>query len=300
MAVTSQEITEIAQEAIDSKSPAFVELESFSTKLSDEGKEEGDVLKVGVYSKNSSSDFNVSTNNYETEDGGGVSYVNVTLDKHIKSTFTISAQTTYFDMARMMKGAVVAVAEGANKYVYDLITAANYTTVGFTGAASTFDHVDVADLWNTAQDGEYAADERSMILTNPYYASLLKDANLAEWDKAATDETLRDAVVRKLYDFDTMSSNVLATSAGAVGVENLVGFITDKSAMAVATGLPAIQDPESTALVQMVETMQAPNGLTMQFRKHTDPASGAVFGTVELLIGRQVCDATRLARLVSA
>ena len=36
MAVTNQEITEIAQEAIDSKSPAFVELESFSTKLSDE------------------------------------------------------------------------------------------------------------------------------------------------------------------------------------------------------------------------------------------------------------------------
>ena len=46
--------------------------------------------------------------------------------------------------------------------------------------------------------------------------------------------------------------------------------------------------------------MQAPNGLTMQFRKHTDAASGAVFGTVELLIGRQVCDATRLARLISA
>ena len=33
--------------------------------------------------------------------------------------------------------------------------------------------------------------------------------------------------------------------------------------------------------------------------KHTDAASGAVFGTVELLIGRQVCDATRLARLIS-
>lgn len=299
MAVTNQEITEIAQEAIDSKSPAFVQLESFSTKLSDEGKEEGDVLKVGVYAKNSSSDFNASTNNYEDEDAGGVTYVNVELDKHLKSTFTISAQTTYFDMARMMRGAVVAVAEGANKYVYDLITAANYTTVGFTGAASAFDHEDVADLWNVAQDGEYSADERSMILTNPYYASLLKDPNLSEWDKANTDETLRGAIVRNLYDFETMSSNVLATSAGATG-ENLVGFITDKSAMAVATGLPAIQDPETTALVQMVETMQAPNGLTMQFRKHTDPASGAVFGTVELLIGRQVCDATRLARLISA
>ena len=299
MAVTNQEITEIAQEAIDSKSPQFVELESFSTKLSDEGKEEGDVLKVGVYAKNSSSDFDASTNNYETEDGGGLNYVNVTLDKHLKSTFTISTQTTYFDMQRMMRGAVVAVAEGANKYVYDLITAANYTTVGFTGAASTFDHVDVADLWNTAQDGEYTPDERSMILTNPYYASLLKDDNLSEWDKAATDETLRDAMVRRLYDFETMSSNVLAASTPATG-ENLVGFITDKSAMAVATGLPAIQDPESTALVQLVTTMQGPNGLTMQFRKHTDPASGAVFGTVELLIGRQVCDATRLARLISA
>jgi len=299
MAVTSQEITEIAQEAIDSKSPAFVELESFSTKLSDESKEEGDVLKVGVYAKNSSSDFDASTNNYETEDGGGVNYVNVTLDKHIKSTFTISAQTTYFDMQRMMRGAVVAVAEGANKYVYDLITAAAYTEVGFTGAASTFDHEDVADLWNKAQDDEYTADERSMILTNPYYAALLKDPNLAEFDKANTDETLRESIVRRLYDFETMSSNVLATSTGATG-ENLVGFITDKSAMAVACGLPAIQDLESTQLVSMVEQIQGPNGLSMQFRKHTDPASGAVFGTVELLIGRQVCDASRLARLISA
>lgn len=299
MAVTNQEITEIAQEAIDSKSPAFVELESFSTKLSDESKEEGDVLKVGVYAKNSSSDFNATTNNYETEDAGGVNYVNVTLDKHIKSTFTISTQTTYFDMAKMMRGAVVAVAEGANKYVYDLLTAANYTTVGFTGAASTFDHVDVANLWNTAQDGEYS-NERSLILTNPYYASLLKDSSLAEFDKSNTEATLREAVVRDLYGFETMSSNVLASSAPATGLENLVGFITDKSALAVATGLPAIQDLESTQMVSMVEQIQGPNGLAMQFRKHTDAASGAVFGTVELLIGRSVCDATRLARLVSA
>ncbi len=96
-----------------------------------------------------------------------------------------------------------------------------------------------------------------------------------------------------------MSSTVLPTSAGATG-ENLVGFMTDKSAMAVATGIPAIQDRESAEKTTLFALMQGPNGLTMQFRKHYDAADGIVYGTVEMLVGKQVLDAARLARLISA
>jgi len=202
-------------------------------------------------------------------------------------------------MARMMRAAVVAVMEKSNKYVYDFLTAANFAKTGFPAPidAASFDSNDVADLWNVAQDDEYNLEDRSLILTNPYYTSLLKDDYLKSFDKAGTDETLRRSIVRELNDFEVMSSSVLASSAPA-GAEDLVGFITDKSALAIHTGIPAIQDPESAALIQMVTTMQAENGLTMQFRKHTDPANGAVYGTAEILIGAAVGDANRLARLL--
>ncbi len=300
MAIVNSDILEIAQESIDSKRPEFVELESFSLQATTNRVdiEEGDGVKVGIYQTNVASDFNADTNNYETEDGGGLVYKTIPMEKHHKSTFKIKAQTTRFDMVKMMDAATVAVAKKNNTYVYNLILAAAYANDYTAGAASTFDHEAVADLWQLSQDGEFG-DKKSMILTNPYYAALLKDPNLAEFDKANTDETLRDAVVRRLYDFETMSSNTLAASTGATG-ENLVGFITDQAAIAVGTALPAIQDEESTSRNSIIETIQGPNGLAMQFRKHTDPATGIVWGSVENVIGAAVMDETRLTRIKSA
>jgi len=300
MAIENYDILEIAQGSIDAKSPEFVELEAFSftptTNRVDI--EEGDGVKVGVYQTNVASDFNADSNNYETEDGGGLIYKTIPMEKHHKSTFKIKAQTTRFDMQKMMDAATVAVAKKNNRYVYDLILAANYAEVLNVGAASGFDHEAVADLWVKASNDEFS-DMRSMTLLNTYYGALLKDPNLAEFDKANTDETLRDAIVRNLYDFDTMHSNVLASSTGAT-TENLVGFATDKSAIGVGTALPAIQDTESASRNSVIETIQGPNGIAMQFRKHTDPATGIVWGTVENVIGAAVMDETRLIRLTSA
>lgn len=299
MAITNQDIAEIAQESISAPAPEFVEVESFSTKLSDNFYEEGDRVKVGVYSKNVAAEFNAATQNYEDETGGGLEYKNVDLDKHFVSTFKITNGTTRYDMGKFIRDAAVAVTKQCNTFYYDSILAANYAGLGFTGAASTFDSDSVADLWQAAQDAEFSS-ERSLILTNPYYTSLLKDDSLKAWNQSGSDETLRRSIVRQLNDFEVMSSNTLASSAGAVGLENLTGFITDKSAMAVATGLPEIPDDESANMIMMITQMQAENGLTMQFRKHMQAATGDVFGTVEILTGVGVCDATRLLRIRSA
>ena len=299
MAVTNQEIEEIANEVISSPAPEFVEIETWSTKLSDEGSELGDVLKVPVYATNLATTFNSDTNNYETEDGGGVEYKNVELTEHLKSTFTIKKQTSRFQMSQMIKSAAVAVAKASSLFNYDLILAANYAANQVVGAAGAFDSDVVADSWNVAQDAEMNTDGRSMILTNPYYTALLKDDALKAWQNSNSTETLRDSLVTRLNDFDVLSSNTLASSAGVAG-ENLVGFFTDKSALAVATGIPEDPDPETSNLTTFKAIMTGPNGLTMQFRKHTSPANGQVFGTVEMYQGAGVMDATRLVRQVSA
>lgn len=300
MAVTNSDIAEIVQEAIAAPSAVYVEPESFSTKLSDESKELNDVLKVGVYSKGTAETFNASTQNYETDNGGGLDYKSVTLDQHFKDTFTIANNITRYDMMQFVRSSSIAVMEKAMKFYYDQITEATYGADVFTGLASTFDSDDVADLWQVAQDAEYNSEGRSLVLTNPYYTALLKDANLKQWDQSNSTETLRESMVTRLNNFEVLSSNVLATAAPAVGAENLVGFITDKSALAIATAVPAISDDESANQVITTALMQADNGLTMQFRKHYNPATGAVYGTVEMLTGAIACDTSRLGRLASA
>ena len=299
MAITNQEIAEIGAEVIGSPEPILIELESFSTKMLDNAAEEGDTIKVPVYAKGTSDTFNASTENYEDTNGGGAAYQDVVLSAHIKSTFTIAKATTRYDMVEMIRSATSAVLQGANKFVYDKITAAAVTTVAFTGVASTFDSDDVADLWQAAEDAEFNQMGRSLVLTNPYYTSLLKDASLKNWDKSNDTQTLRKSIVRELNNFEVLSSNTLGTSAGAVGAENLVGFITDRSALAVACSIPAINDEEANN-VSFITQFQGDNGMTVQFRKHYNAATGAVFGTCEVLLGATMASGARMQRLISA
>jgi uncharacterized protein (DUF924 family) len=299
MAITNQDIAEIGTEVIGSPEPSIIELETFSTKMMDTALEQDDRVKVPVYAKGTADVFNSSTENYEDENGGGADYKDVILDQHFKSTFAIAKQTTRFDMAQMIRSASSAVVQKANKFVYDKILAASFPTVAFTGAASTFDSDDVADLWANAQTAEFNEMGRSLVLTVPFYTALLKDPALKNWEKSQETQTLRKSIVKELNNFEVLSSNVLATSAGAVGAENLVGFITDRSALAVACSVPAIQDDEAVSMTTFVTQFAADNGMVIQFRKHYNPATGVVYGTCEVLMGATVAG-TRLQRLISA
>jgi hypothetical protein len=182
---------------------------------------------------------------------------------------------------------------------YNTLIAASYTNAEeVVGAATAFDMEVLLDLEVVADDAEFG-DDRFCILANTYMANLKKDSDLVTLLNANVDGGVARSRFNNLANFETMGSTVIKDITGTASTENLVGFITDGSAMGVALGVPAFTGA-SDGGVEVATSVDPNTGIGIQLRRHYDRATGGWYLNAVILYGNAVIRTESLTRLVSA
>lgn len=295
--INNADIALLAQEAIEAN---FVEIEGlkvFSTELKTEGMIEGDQVKVPVYGKTTAVDFDRASQNYGDAQAQTVDFKSVILDQFFKSTFALTDDDVMkVDMNKVMMANAEAVVEKATTYVYGLITAANFPSTPIINVVpSAFDSDSVIDLSKYATENGFLRKNKVLVLNNNFATSLKKDPALKDASASGSTETLREGQIGKLAGFDPiLESSILPENA-----EDLSGFITDGTAIAIASAPVNVEATGQTTTFS--ENFTEPRtGLTMNFRIFYDDDTGTHKGTYSMLFGAVVTRADSLNRITDA
>ena len=292
------ELTTLANDALASLRQKLDMVTKFSFKA-DGNKQFGDSVNVYVNSvTDDAAAFNASSNNYGDVGADDTTGVLVTLDKRIKKTFSIDdVDAGRIDVEKKLADAVSVVGKAALKLVYDEMTAANFAeTPAFTGAATAFDYDVVVDIDDVANEAGLSEDGRVMVLDNTYASNLKKDGHLTTLrnSQGNTVASQWEAV----SSFDVGTTTQIKSSANYAATENLRGFITDGSGLAIAMG--SVPAPSSQGTTEYSEVIDPETGFILSLRRHYDDNVGAMLYTVEIVFGLKVTRGTGLIRIVSA
>ena len=260
-----------------------------------------DSVKVLVerYTKDAAA-WNISSNNYQTQDDDSTTGVDITLDQKIKKTaFVGEDDYAKIDITKKLEGLGHACAYQMLLTQYNTLTAALYTnTEEVVGAASGFTYDDLIDLEVVADDAEFGED-RYCVLANTYMANLKKDGILVTNKAANVDPSLAMSRFDIIGGFNTIGSTVIKNITGTPSTENVIGFITDSSAMGVALGVPAFTGSADGG-VEVTTSVDPNTGIGIQLRRHYDRATGGWYLNAVILYGNAVVRTESLTRLVSA
>tara|TARA_R100000808_G_C2149423_1_gene157823 strand:- start:107 stop:1015 length:909 start_codon:yes stop_codon:yes gene_type:complete len=260
-----------------------------------------DTVKVIVesYTKDASA-WNESSNNYENEDDDASTGIDITLDQKIKKTAGVGEDVfAKLDISKKLAGLGHACAYQMLLTTYNTLSAANYTeTEEVVGAASGFTYDDLIDLEVRADDTEFGPD-RFAVLNNTYMANLKKDGILVTNKAANVDPGLAMSRFDIIGGFNTMGSTVIKNISGTPSTENLVGFVTDGTAMGVGLGTPAWTG-QADGGVEVATVVDDKTGIGLQLRRHYNRAQGKWYLNAVILYGNAVVRSASLIRLVSA
>lgn len=296
--VVNQDINVLANITLESLKVGLQPITAWSTGFRS-GARLNDSAKVFVNSMVlDATDFDPDTNNYEDAGDDTSTGVDVTLDTKIKKTAFIEEEDApKIDITKKLSDLGYAVANEAVLRTLNKITVANYNvTPQNVGAASGFTYDDVVDLEVVADDAGFGM-MRSLFLANTYTANLKKDGVLI----ANKNNPVEPESVWQRFDaianFKTMSSSLIKTSTPGTG-ENLVGFITDNTALGLAMGTPLFNGQADGGVE--VATVQDQSGVGLQLRRHYSRSTGRWYLNAVMLFGTQVLRDTALFRLTSA
>tara|TARA_R110000796_G_scaffold46566_2_gene112514 strand:- start:433 stop:2745 length:2313 start_codon:yes stop_codon:yes gene_type:complete len=178
--------------------------------------------------------------------------------------------------------------------VLSVVTAANYSTAAFTGAASTFDYSDVVDIGTECGEADWTEDGRGMILTPAYVGALRKDGTVSDMSKSGGD-VARTGSVGNVSGFDVFESNHIPANS-----ENLVGAAVHKSAMVIATA-PIIPDEAVRSQLVRYELVVDPaTGIAFEYRLWGNSDLDERREVIEVNYGKSVGQASAIKRIVSA
>ena len=259
----------------------------------------GDSVKVLVerYTKDAAA-WNVSSNNYETSDDDTTTGVDITLDQKIKKTAFIEEDDyAKLDVTKKIDGLAHACAYQMLLTQYNTLTAAAYTnTEEVVGAASGFTYDDLIDLEVVADDAEFG-DNRFCVIDNTYMANLKKDGILVTNKAANVDPGLAMSRFDIIGGFNTIGSTVIKNVTGTPSTENMIGFITDGTAMGVGLGVPAFTG-QNDGGVEVTTSVDPNTGIGLQLRRHYDAGTGRWYLNAVILYGNAVVRTESLTRLV--
>ena len=293
--LNNADIAVLAQEAIEANFVEVEELKIFSTELKTDGMTEGDQVKVPVFGKTTAVDFNRATQNYGDSQDQVVDFVPVILDNKLKSTFEISDEDLEkVSIADVMKAHAQAVVEQATIRVQALITATNFPEVPVVDIVpASFDSDQVVDLSKYAKENGFLKNNKVLVLNTDFATALKKDPALKDASASGSDETLREAEIGKLSGFNPILESVNLPDNG----EKLAGFITDGTAIAIASAPVVVRQSKSTFSENFIDPT---TGLAMNFRMFYDNDTGVHKGTFSMLFGAEVTRSATLNRIVDA
>lgn len=179
--------------------------------------------------------------------------------------------------------------------ILSVVTAANYGAAAFTGAASTFDSDDVADLRGVANVANWPKDGRTLVLDSAYDTALQKDDAVKAAYAYGDDGVIKRGEIPVLCGFDYFENPLIPANG-----ENLVGFIMYRSALLVAFS-PITPHPSVMEELRMYRAVTDPlTGLTLEYREWGSPDNDAARVVLECNYGYAKGESAALKRIVSA
>jgi hypothetical protein len=170
------------------------------------------------------------------------------------------------------------------------ITNANFGAPVFTGAASTFDEDDVADIADSCDDADMPAD-RYLVLSNAYITALRKAGAIKDTSGYGYN-AIQSGLIPMLHGFKIIPSNIIPGNS-----ENLVGFATDGSGIAAAFRYLA---PLPGNKYDRAESLVGEGGITLGLRSWYSEDYGNSRSVMECVYGFETGLAAGIKRLVSA
>jgi len=174
--------------------------------------------------------------------------------------------------------------------IWSEITNANFGAAAFTGAASTFDEDDVADIADACDDDDMPAD-RYLVLSNAYITALRKSGAIKDTSGYGFN-AIMSGDIPELHGFKVIPSNIIPANG-----ENLVGFATDGSGIAAAFRYLA---PQAGHKYDKAEALVGEGGITLGLRDWYSEDNGNRRQVIECVYGYETGITQGIKRLVSA
>ena len=272
-----------ANKALIASRKYIAKIRQFATDFSDEAIQSGATMKIPVYNGAPASAFNATNNNYETTDGS-VTWVSVTFANHYKSTFEITDKdmldfnaTSFWTTVGIAQGRAIGLAiEGV---VGGLFTTTAVTKTAYIG--STITKKSIASI-RAASATAGADPARSVMLLSP--AIFAEVISLLDANVYGNAQAIQDGLVEGLYGYKA----IMECSSLPSGV---IGVVVPEDAVAVASRLIRVGSPK---VYEEVGTAVDPDsGFVLGVRRHGSPAKGTNFGTMEVLFGATLAQASK-------
>ena len=174
--------------------------------------------------------------------------------------------------------------------VFSEITNANFGAAAFTGAASTFDEDDVADIAESC-DSDDMPEDRYLVLS-PAYITALRQSGAIKDTSGYGYNAIMTGEVPMLHGFKVIKSNIIPANG-----ENLVGFATDGSGIAAAFRYLAPQDGHK---YDRAESLVGEGGITLGLRDWYSEDNGNRRSVIECVYGYETGITEGVKRIVSA
>ena len=285
----------ISQSALDQFTSILAPVQAFSSSFNDEASQKGKTINITTLD-NTSSAANFAGTYTAQNTTYGTTTISLTGHKFVTwhVTDTEASQSSAVELQRFgyQKGGDLA--KAVYQDILSDVTAANFSTAGFIGAASTFDADDVADLRGLAIAANLPVDQCALVLDSTYFTALLKDNNLNPAMTYGDADVIRDGRIPSLFGV----GNLFESTAIPSNSENLVGFLAHPSAMAVAMRyLQPINGKEYIAARRLYDE---DSGMVLGYREFYEPSTGTQTAVLEAVYGYSTAIAGSLIRMTSA
>jgi len=297
--------TNIARRGISTLEKMLIPMAGFSLDLSADVAPQGKIVSTRIVPA-----ATAPTDLVDDESGSYASVVDnqvttavtVTLDPHPVTGFgltdteaqEIGAGVWSDTLGRLVDTHARAIGNAVLNSLFALITNSNYGAAALTTAASAFDADDVADLRNTAVTAGYDMNANPVLVLNPdYYAALLKDNAIQDASASGSNAALTLGGLPLLSGFGVIEAPTLPSNS-----ENLVGYIAEPSAMAIAMRGVDTQSRGDFLGYEIVQNN--PTGAVLTASASFNRATRTVDYVFEALYGVKKAQGAALKRIVSA
>lgn len=285
----------ISRSVLEGYTTAIAPLMAFTTDFSSDAVSRGS--KVSIMRDNTAIDAaldKTSQGNYTVQDADSDA-VEITMaqPKYVSWGLddTEIANSSVLTMERFGKRKGNLLAKTIFQDILSEVTAANFGAASFTGAASTFDEDDVADIAEDCDLADWAEDDRYLVLS-PAYITALRKAGAIKDTSGYGYNAIQNGDIPMLHGFKIINSNAIPANG-----ENLVGFASDGRGIASAFRYLAPQDGHK---YNRAEPIIGDGGITLGLRDWYSEDSGTRKMVIESVYGYETGISTGIKRIVSA
>lgn len=285
----------LSQSVLEGYTTAIAPLAAFATDFSSEAAKRGDTVTIMRDNSTIDAPLDKTTHaDYTIQDAdsdavvltlGQPKYVSWGLDDvEVASSSMLTVERFGRRKGNMLAKTVL-------QDIWSEITAANFGGAAFTGAASTFDEDDVADVAEVCDLADWEADDRFLILS-PAYITALRQSGAIKDTSGYGFNAIQSGNVPMLHGFKILPSNSIPGNS-----ENLIGFAADGKGIASAFRYLM---PQAGHKYTRAEPLVGEGGATLGLRNWYSEDSGVNKTVVEAVYAYETGISTGIKRLLSA